>query len=177
MIIEKYGIRLRLVEVEDAEFILSLRVNEKLGRFINSTENDVEKQMEWIREYKKREALKQEFYFITIDEYGKRFGVNRIYDFKDMSFENGSWLFSSSSPIGMSILSELVGRDYGFEELGFYTCRFNVKKLNTTVVNYNLQFCPRIINEDENTIWFELNYDNYKKQRERLLRMFYRNRV
>jgi len=36
--IEKYGIKLRFVEIDDAEFILSLRLNEKLGRFISPTE-------------------------------------------------------------------------------------------------------------------------------------------
>jgi hypothetical protein len=174
MIIKKYGILLRTVKIKDAEFILSLRSNDKLGMFISPTENDIKKQRQWIKLYKKREKAQEELYFITVDSSGKKYGVNRIYNFDQNSFESGSWLFSPESPIGMSILSDLVGRDFGFEELGLSFCHFNVRKKNITVVNYHLKFNPIIVKEDEVNYYFRLDSENYKRQRDNLLRMFYK---
>jgi hypothetical protein len=172
MIIEKYGIKMRLVTLEDVNFIYSLRHNKKLGQYISKTHGDIDKQINWINEYKIREAQGKEFYFIAIDDQANKYGVYRIYNFTDNSFESGSWLFSENAPVGMSILSSLVGRDYGFEVLGFQKCCFNVKKRNLAVINYANRFEPTIIKEDNETIWFELTYENYLRQRERLLRMF-----
>jgi len=174
MQIDKYGIKLRTVEVEDAEFILSLRLNDKLGRYISPTTNNIEQQQDWIKKYKEREEKGFEYYFITIDDNGNKYGLNRIYDFDNNSFESGSWLFSPDAPKGYSILSDLAGRDYGFEAIGFEFCRFNVKKKNTTVINYNLAFKPEIISEDEFSLYFKIDYISYKKHREHLLRMLIR---
>ena len=52
---DRYGLHVRLVREEDAEFIVKLRTDPKLGRYIHATDNNVEKQRKWIRDYKKRE--------------------------------------------------------------------------------------------------------------------------
>ena len=62
----KYGIDVRFVEESDAEFILSLRTDPKLSRYLHATDNDVEKQRQWIRKYKEREAHGKEYYFMYI---------------------------------------------------------------------------------------------------------------
>ena len=54
--IEKYGCYYRLVEIKDAEFIMSLRTNEKLSRYINETNNKLKDQSDWLKDYKLREA-------------------------------------------------------------------------------------------------------------------------
>lgn len=45
------SIVLRNVQVEDAEFILSLRLDPQKGGHLSPVEADVEKQREWIRQY------------------------------------------------------------------------------------------------------------------------------
>ena len=57
----RYGVDTRLVVESDAEFILSLRTDTFLTRFIHSTENNLEKQIEWIRNYKEREKEGREY--------------------------------------------------------------------------------------------------------------------
>jgi hypothetical protein len=59
--LERYGVSVRLANEDDSEFILSLRTNEKLSRFIHSTDNDLEKQREWMRNYKIREANGEDY--------------------------------------------------------------------------------------------------------------------
>ena len=60
----RYGIDARLVQVDDAEFILGLRTNEKLSRYIHATSNDIEQQKSWMRSYKERESKGEDYYFI-----------------------------------------------------------------------------------------------------------------
>lgn len=50
---EKYGLKTRLVNEQDAGFILRLRTNPKLNQFIHPTSSDISQQIDWIREYKK----------------------------------------------------------------------------------------------------------------------------
>ena len=51
------NIKLELITEDDAEMILKLRTDPKLNKFIFETDPDIEKQKEWIREYKKRELI------------------------------------------------------------------------------------------------------------------------
>jgi hypothetical protein len=51
--ISSKNIILRLVEVADAEFIINLRL--KKGQFLSKTDTNIQKQVEWIMQYKKRE--------------------------------------------------------------------------------------------------------------------------
>ena len=53
--LDRYGLHVRLVREEDAAFILSLRTDSKLSRFIHPTENDEVKQRANIRGYKERQ--------------------------------------------------------------------------------------------------------------------------
>ena len=88
-----YGYYFRLVEVEDAEFISTLRNNEKLSRFIHETSTDIKDQIKWLKEYKIREKKGEEFYFMCLKEDKKtRLGLNRLYDINGDICEYGSWL-------------------------------------------------------------------------------------
>ena len=63
-------INLRLVEIKDAEFILNLRL--KKGEFLSTTNPNLTEQENWIKSYKKREELKEEYYFIIENKNGLR---------------------------------------------------------------------------------------------------------
>lgn len=62
--LDKYNLQVRFVQEEDAEFITKLRTDVRLSRFIHQIEDDVEGQKKWIRDYKEREALGIDYYFI-----------------------------------------------------------------------------------------------------------------
>ena len=89
--LKKYGIEVRLVNEDDTQFILSLRADKWLTRFIHQTDDDEQKQREWIRKYKEREKAGKEYYFIYSKD-GVPFGLNRIYSIHNGSFTSGSWL-------------------------------------------------------------------------------------
>jgi len=169
--IERYGIKLRFVEVEDAEFILSLRNDERLGKFLSKTSNDLSDQVNWIKKYKEREKLGEEFYFVVEDLAGIKYGVTRISELKEGSaFELGSWLFSRASPSGMAIKADIIAKEIGFDQLGFNLCKFNVRKENTSVLNYHLRYMPIKVDETDLDTFFNLSKENFNNGKKRFLK-------
>lgn len=114
---EKYGLKLRLVNENDADFIIRLRTNPKLNRFLHPTSPDIEIQKEWISNYKIREAKGFDYYFIFFVN-GQPVGLNRIYNIEENIFTSGSWIFDPDGPIECSIASALITRIIAFEILG-----------------------------------------------------------
>lgn len=172
ILLEKYNVRRRLVEITDASFILSLRLDKRRGRFLSLTENSLVKQEEWITSYKKKEARGEEFYFIYEHVNGTPYGVNRIYNILPNSFEIGSWLFSLDSPEGLSVLADLCCRDFAFDKWKYLCCHFEVRKGNKTVINYHRRFRPELIGEDELNYYFCLSREHYVEYRDKLLKYY-----
>jgi hypothetical protein len=170
---KKYGFSFRLVEIEDAQFILELRTNPRLARNLSTTSLRLEDQQHWISEYKKRESERKEFYFLTLDEKGEKLGVNRIYNCDEESFEIGSWVFLPDLLITTSIFGDLAVRDFGFEVLSYKYCRFELLRSNRPVLKYHLEFKPDLISEDETKFYFRLSREKFYKHRDKLLKMIY----
>lgn len=165
-------IRLRLVEEDDAEFILTLRTDQLKSRHLSRVENDLEKQKAWIDEYKKRENAGQEYYFVISDIEGNRLGVVRLYDFRGDSFSSGSWLIKDGSPNYTAIESALAAYEFAFCQLGFSRSHFDVRKTNKRVVDFHRRFGAVITSEDELNYFFSFSREKYLKIRQRFSRYF-----
>lgn len=173
--LNRYGLNVRLVNLDDAEFIVSLRTDEKLGKFLHSTSSDVKKQIDWIKLYLEREQEQKEFYFIynIVDsEIEKPIGVNRIYNIKSDSFVVGSWIFSKDAPLGTAILGDIISREIGFEYLSVTKCFFDVRKNNHSVLKYHQSYSPNQINEDDDNFYFELSKDKFDFAKTKYLKLF-----
>jgi len=168
-----YGYYFRLVEIEDAEFILSLRNNEKLSRHLNPTSNDVEEQINWLKEYKIREKNGKDFYVICLNEDKKtKLGLNRIYNVDGDTFEFGSWLYSPDAGPNVAVLGELFTKGLAFEKLDFKLCKMETKKKNTRVLWYAKSYGPKFTGEDEFNHYFESDYENFIAHRAKYLKLF-----
>ena len=171
--VNQYGCYFRLVEMEDAEFILSLRNNEKLSRHINPTSTDIEDQINWLNEYKIRENNGKDFYIICLKEDKKtKLGLNRIYNITDDTFEFGSWLYSPDAGPNVAVLGDLFTKSLAFENLKLKTCKMETKKKNTRVLRYAKSYKPKFTGEDELNYYFESDYDNFKVHRKMYLKLF-----
>lgn len=172
MIFSKYGITLRTVTEQDAQFILDLRTDPDLNEFISSTSNDINQQIDWIRKYKEREINNQELYFITLDNNGNKCGTTRLYNFRNNKFELGSWIFLKEAPFGVSIKADILSKEIAFEELKFDTCTFEVRKKNLSVIKYHKMYQPAIIGECEKNWYFELSKENFNLYKTKFLNLF-----
>lgn len=166
--INKYGIILRLVEEKDAEFILSLRTNTSLNRYISTTSDNLNDQIDWIRNYKIMELAGLEFYFIAEDLDGKKYGTIRLYDFKKNSFEIGSWLFLPNSPLGMAVKAHFIGMETGYNYLHADFCRLEIRKKNISVLRYIKDFKSTLVNEDDLNYYFILAKEDFLIRRNKL---------
>lgn len=154
-------ISLRLVCLSDAGFIYSLR-SDKKAQFLTQTTGGISSQEQWIAEYKKREALGKEFYFIIQSLEEQSFGAIRIYDFKEDSFCWGSWIIKDDAPSYAAIESALCLYAFGFYTLGFANARFDVRKANTQVVAFHKRFGATIIAQDALNFYFSLSKEDFK---------------
>lgn len=168
--VEKYGLKVRLVNEDDAEFILKLRTNEKLSRHIHPTDDDLQKQMLWIRDYKIRESEGREYYFIFIKD-NKPIGVSRISNISDYFGLGGSWLCSPDNNPVDSMTTPFVAHDIMFNELGLAYIVFDVRKANSQVWKFHVSAGAIKIGESDIDYYFYLYKDNYFQKRDKFLKL------
>lgn len=172
MFIEGRKINLRLVNLEDANFILDLRLNEKLNKYISDVDDDLKKQKEWLKQYKDREKNGEEYYFIIESKNGEKYGTVRVYDLKEDSFCWGSWIIKNDAPNYVSIESVLLTYKFGFYKLGFKNSHFEVRKENDKVVSFHKRFEAEIVNEDSLNFYFQFKketFENIKRKYKKFL--------
>ena len=142
------NIIIRLVEEEDAPFILELRNNPKLNRYLSQTSSNVDTQINWIRNYKHREKNNEEFYFIVIEN-GIKKGLFRLYNVNKVSCTIGSWLFNSCEYKNLPILADLLVCDIVINGLNKPILLFDVRKDNRKINEYITLKKSLFYNEDE----------------------------
>lgn len=151
--IEGITVNLRDVEISDAEFILSLRLNPERNRFIHSTDSDVEVQKEYLRRYKEKT---DEYYWVIEGKNGLPYGVVRIYDFQKDSFCPGSWITKPGVPLTVGMEGLFHAFHFGFFRLGFPYAYYDVRKANKSVVRFHKRIGAVVTSEDDENCYFSL---------------------
>jgi RimJ/RimL family protein N-acetyltransferase len=154
----------RFVEVEDAEFTLSLRSDSELSKHLNKTSFELDAQRRWIDAYKTREAQGDEYYFVIVCE-GRNQGVVRLYDFRDVdgkrSFCWGSWIIAPPRPKGLVTYSALCVYEIGFDILQFEMSHFDVRRSNDKVNEFHLRAGAAKVAENDLDIFYTYTKDAY----------------
>ena len=171
-LLERYGIHVRFVDESDAEFIVGLRTDAQRGQFISKTGGNVEKQREWIRDYKKRERQGTDYYFMFETRAGERLGVSRIYEIKKETFQTGSWVFKKDAPFGAAMLGDIICHEIAFELFPDGVNLHDIKKANLPVNKYADNFNPTFIFETELTRYYINTRENYLKHKDAYLAKF-----
>lgn len=164
--LDRYGLHVRFVNEDDAEFILGLRTDSKLGQYISATNGDIEKQKEWTRQYKIRERQGTDYYFMFEKPLGTRLGVSRIYEIKKETFQTGSWIFRKDAPFGAAFLGDIICHEIAYELFPDGVNFHDIKKDNFSVNKYADQFNPQFIFETELTRYYINRRENYLKYKD-----------
>ncbi|MFA6635870.1 MAG: GNAT family N-acetyltransferase [Candidatus Omnitrophota bacterium] len=157
------NIDLRLVDTDDANYILELRTTHHATKYLSTTENDVKKQVQWIADYKIREQNKKEYYYIIESKKCHKYGALRVYDLLENSFCWGSWIVEPDSPPYVAIESVLLVYEFGFNILGFPKCHFDVRNENKKVLEFHLRFGAQVVGKDDLNTYFNLNKNTFEK--------------
>ncbi len=170
--VERYGLFVRLVNEDDADFIISLRTDAQRGQFLSNTDENVGKQRSWIRDYKVRERVGGEYYFVFEKPRGERLGVSRIYDIKKETFTTGSWVFKKDAPFGTAILGDIICHEIAFELFPESVNLHDVRKANIGVRKYAEEFQPTLLFETALTQYYMNTRENYLKHKDAYLAKF-----
>lgn len=160
---------MRLVEENDAKFILKLRLDGRYNQFLSDVNPDLQAQINWIREYKSDEKRKKQFYFIIERLDGTPCGTVRIYDFHQDSFCWGSWILNEDKTRSAAIESAFLVYEFGFDELGFVKSHFDVRKGNERVISFHRKMGAQQTGEDELNYYFEITKEAVNVVRDRFL--------
>ena len=175
--LDKYGLSVRLVKEEDAEFIVKLRTNENLNKYINSTSTDINQQIEWIRSYKKREKAGNDYYFIY-HYHNEPVGVNRIYEINNNNFIHGSWIFTPNTKPYCSLAAAVIAREIAFDilELDIEIDTAGIHKDNTGVLQFakfmGEEFTGSYYSEKGEFLTGILTKESFNKNKNKILKLF-----
>jgi len=165
-VVTSRSIYLRLVEIEDAAFIHSLRIDPRYNRHLSAVHGGVEVQEAWLTAYKQREAAGREYYFIICRRRDDMaIGTIRMYDFigdRD-SFGLGSWILTENKTASAALESASLAYRYGFQVLGFRACHLDVRKENTKVNSFHHKFGVITTGEDALNYYYSMTPATFKK--------------
>lgn len=165
--LDRYGLHVRLVREEDAEFIVKLRTDPQLSRYLMHTDNDVNKQMAWIREYKKREAEAKDYYFIFYKE-SCPIVLCRLYniDWTHLTYTSGSWISVPGTDYESVMTCSIIMEEIAQGIMGLLVDIYDVRKGNTQVLNFQRKIvCAMQYGETELDYLFMSTPETRKKSR------------
>ena len=129
---EGFGVRLRPVKMEDADFIVWLRNLEHARGRVGDSATDTAAQQAWLKEYFKREG---DYYFIIETNGGIPVGSYSIYDLTGGSAESGRWIVRPDVPA--AIPSAILAFEIAFDKLRLRELRVKTVTTNTNVLSLN----------------------------------------
>lgn len=133
--IDGFLYRLREVNLSDARFIVNLRNNEDLNRYINTTSDSLELQQVWLKDYFKRS---NDYYFIVENINSlEREGLISLYDINIINNEGewGRWIIKPGSI--SSIESAFLIYKFGFEHMKLQRIYCRTIAENSNVINFH----------------------------------------
>jgi len=133
--IEGYIYRLRPIGLEDAGFVVELRTDVSLGKYLHSTSTKISDQENYIRNYYERIG---DYYFVVERiETRQREGLIAIYDIddKEKTAEWGRWIIKKGSMAAVE--SALLIYRIAFEMLGLDTVYCRTVMANKSTVSFH----------------------------------------
>lgn len=121
-------IDMRCVTTDDAKFIVDLRNDNSLNKYVHAVSKDVELQVEWIRKQISRD---NDYYFIYSDKSGKPAGLCSIYDIDEnlQTADFGRWI--SWGNAAENVEAVILSFDFAFEN--------NVKTIYLDMISDNVK--------------------------------------
>lgn len=170
-ILDSLGLSVRLVNESDVDYILSLRTDKHLTRFIHQTDSNRDNQIEWVRNYKKREEEGREYYFIYFLD-GKPVGLNRIYNIFEYYGTIGSWICNPGNEPEVSLATYVLMFDLMFDYIKLDITIFDVRKVNKHVWKLHKMLGALSVGESEIDYYFTLNKETYYNNRQNIINLF-----
>ena len=159
---------LRIAREDDADFILSLRLNPLLNKYISKTDPSVEKQKDWLRDTYNKE---NDFMFIIEGKNSNKCGTIALYDidYKTKRAEWGRLILEQDTLFSIPIEATIQLLNFAFNKLKLVELYGGANNENRSVVEYHKKYAS-VTAEDEKFTWFSFNEKSLMK-----LKSMYKN--
>ena len=173
------AVNLRLVTLNDGEFIVSLRTNKKLNRYIHNEPTNINIQRSWLKKYLERD---NDYYFIIERVRDKSsVGLISLYNIKNNTAEWGRWILSEGN--NFAIESVQLIYKFSFESLGLDYIFCRTVEANKSVVSFHNSCGLTQVDIIKNHFFLNQNYydavehklykENWKKVDNKLEKLAY----
>ena len=169
------NIYLTNISIKDVGYIMKLRLNKNLAKYLNKTSRSVSYQKKWVQEYLKRNLLKKEYYFkfqIKEKKNFKNIGLGRIIDLGRKNFSFGSWIIENGFSKLLSIESVMSIYKYAFEKLKYKNNKMWINKNNTKVILFHEAMEAKKEKSDKTQVYYNFSYKNYHRIKSRFAFFF-----
>lgn len=154
----------RNAQPEDAEWIVTLRTDVRIAKYLSATSAEIKKQIDWLKQYAVSE---DQAYFIIEANDGELLGTVRLYDQQGNSFCWGSWILKERAPQSAAIESALMVYSYAIDYLGFKTSHFDVRKGNEHVWRFHERFGAVRVAETEHNFIYKISAESISASRQK----------
>lgn len=153
--IDGYSYKLRPVTIDDAEFIVSVRLEDKeRNKYINAISEDVNDQIKWLNSYFEKEG---DYYFVVENKLTlNKEGLIAIYNVNENKAEWGRWVIRKGSLAAIESVFLIYEAAFNHLNLDELYCRTITD--NVSVVSFHDSLCE---NKREATIKVQLNNSLY----------------
>lgn len=138
----------------DAQFILDLRLDSEKGRYLSTTDPDINRQKQWIEQ---ASTDPDQNYFVISNHSGIRFGTVRLYGPRKNAFCWGSWILDKKRPRSAAVESTLMVYMYALF-CNFRESYFDVRRDNSKVWQYHERMGARRVGETHKDYLYEIGY-------------------
>ena len=162
---------LRPVETSDAKFLVEIRNDEKLSRYLHPVSLSVKAEEEWILKQRERDG---DYFFMICDKEHKSLGAVRLCNIANGSGEVGSLISYGNSIQNME--AELCVIDFAFDVVGLEFLHGYTLVENRPVISYHKKF-GYVYEAEEKIVdgmrvrFARLEKDVWKEKRDRIMRL------
>lgn len=132
IVVERYGIRLRPITMNDADFIYKIRRQPELSKYIGEIDSRFPVHLTWLEQYFHREG---DYYFCIERLSGVPIGTIAIYDVTNNAGNWGRWVISSEVPAAPASVWLIF--HIAFDILGLSEVYSNTVIENASVVSFH----------------------------------------
>ncbi len=154
-------LNLRIANEEDAEFILSLRLDPLLNQFIGKTDPSVEKQKEWL---KKKYNNENDFMYLIEDKNSNKLGTIALYDI-DLTEKRAEWgrlIVKPNTIFFIPIEATIQLLNFAFNKMQLTELYGGANNLNKSIINFHIGYA-NVSAVDEIHTWFTFDQKSLKK--------------
>lgn len=174
-VIEGKYVNLRSVNIEDAEFTLSLRQDPELTKYLPKLDITIEQQINWIKKQREKEG---DYYFVILNKENLPLGVIGLYDIQGSQGEAGRIAIKNGNSF-QSLEAQLLSLDFAYDELNLKKTVNFVYSENVHAIRLSQLFGSVEVGRYADESGMErvdgvLTVENYRIARQKLAKMLYR---